>query len=56
MRNFRKWCWFIIAILSLADIVYVSISEGFIGGKVWPFFVTLGLGLYFCYSNFIRKK
>jgi hypothetical protein len=56
MRNFRKWSWVIITILSLANIVYVSLSEGFIEGKVWPFLVTLGLGLYFCYNNFIRKK
>ena len=56
MKQFKKWSWAIIAVLSLVDIVYVSISEGFVEGKVWPLFVTLGLGLYFCYRNFIKKK
>ncbi len=56
MKQFRKWCWVVIGILSLADIVYISATEGFIEGKAWPFFVTLGLGLYFCYINFMRKK
>ena len=56
MQRFRKWCWVIITILSLMNIVYICINEGFIKGKAWPFLVTLALGLYFCYNNFLRKK
>ena len=56
MQQFRKWCWVIITLLSFANIVYITLSEGFIKGKAWPFFVTLALGLYFCYRNFFRKK
>lgn len=53
MKSFVKWSWVIITVLSLADIVYVSVDEGIVEGKVWPFFITLAAGLYFCYKNFI---
>ncbi len=55
MQGFKKWSWAIITLLSLINIVYISITEGFMEGKVWPFFVTLALGLYFCFKNFIKK-
>ncbi len=52
MQKFKKWSWVIITLLSAANIIYISLMEGFIEGKVWPFLVTLALGLYFCYKNF----
>jgi len=55
MHQFKKWSWAVIALLSFADIVVVAANEGFVRGKVWPYFVTLILGLYFCYRNFIRN-
>ncbi len=55
MQKFKKWSWLIITILSFVNIVYISVFEGFVEGKVWPFFVTLVLGLYFCYRSFIKK-
>jgi hypothetical protein len=55
MQKIRKWSWVVITVLSLANIIYVSLTEGFVEGKVWPFLVTLALGLYFCYRNFIKK-
>jgi hypothetical protein len=56
MKKFIKWCWALIAVLSLVDIVFVSIDEGFIAGKVWPFIVTFIVALYICYRNFLKKK
>ena len=56
MKKFVKWCWVIIAALSFINIIYVSIDEGFIAGKVWPFIVTFLLGMYICYRNFIAAK
>jgi hypothetical protein len=56
MKKFMKWSWVVITLLSFVDIVYISIDEGFIEGKVWPFIVTFILGLYICYRNFILRK
>lgn len=56
MQKFKKWSWAIITVLSAADIVYVTLTEGVIEGKVWPFFVTLVIGLYICYKNFTKGK
>ncbi len=56
MKAFVKWSWVAVTLLSLADILYVSVDEGFVEGKVWPFFITLAAGLYFCYRNFTPLK
>ncbi len=55
MKTFKKWSWVFIAVMSLIDIIYITFTEGMVEGKVWPFFVTLAFGLYFCYRNFIKK-